>query len=180
MTALMEAVENQRQVYHRSHRPWKSLQDFHIPAGRRLLTHNEKQTRSKCHHLIALVRVSLKGCSPHGTGTLGKQSFLRIEGEFTLPSICNDPFPGSSLLQRYPLLRRFLQVLNKLRRPQLPTCVRALPNDGQPRFHFPRSEVFPPSCSSPLAAPHLQRQGIIARSRATVTGCSRPGPQFRL
>src|SRR3984957_18986706 len=29
VTALMEAVENQIQVYHRSHRPWKSLQDFH-------------------------------------------------------------------------------------------------------------------------------------------------------
>ena len=29
MTALLEAVENQKQVYHRSHRPWKSLQDFH-------------------------------------------------------------------------------------------------------------------------------------------------------
>jgi hypothetical protein len=32
------------------------------------------------------------------TGTLRKQSFLRIEGEFTLPSIRNDLFAGSSLL----------------------------------------------------------------------------------
>jgi Integrase core domain len=28
---------NQRQVYHRSHRPWKSLQDFHTPAAQQLL-----------------------------------------------------------------------------------------------------------------------------------------------
>jgi hypothetical protein len=33
----MEAVENQIQVYHRSHRPWKSLQDFHTSQSRRLL-----------------------------------------------------------------------------------------------------------------------------------------------
>jgi hypothetical protein len=32
----MEAVENQMQVYHRSHRPWKSLQDFHTPTAGRL------------------------------------------------------------------------------------------------------------------------------------------------
>ena len=33
-----------------------------------------------------------------GTCTLGKQSFLRIESEFTLPSIGNDLLAGSSLL----------------------------------------------------------------------------------
>jgi hypothetical protein len=37
VTALMGAVENQRTVSHRSHRPWKSLRDFHTPAARRLL-----------------------------------------------------------------------------------------------------------------------------------------------
>jgi hypothetical protein len=42
VTALMEAVENQRQVYHRSHRPWKSLQDFHTPAAQRLLINKTK------------------------------------------------------------------------------------------------------------------------------------------
>src|ERR1700729_563110 len=47
VTALMEAVENQRTVYHRSHRPWKSLKDFHTPAARRLLTHNEASTRPR-------------------------------------------------------------------------------------------------------------------------------------
>ena len=31
VTALMETVENQKTVYHRSHRPWKSLRDFHTP-----------------------------------------------------------------------------------------------------------------------------------------------------
>ena len=41
VTALMEAVENQRTVYHRSHRPWKSLRDYHTPAARRLLINNE-------------------------------------------------------------------------------------------------------------------------------------------
>jgi nitric oxide synthase oxygenase domain/subunit len=45
VTALMEAVENQRQVYHRSHRPWKSLQDFHTPAAQRLLV-NKNETKT--------------------------------------------------------------------------------------------------------------------------------------
>jgi hypothetical protein len=39
----MEAVENQRQVYHRSLRPWKSLQDFHTPAAQRLLINKTKR-----------------------------------------------------------------------------------------------------------------------------------------
>jgi hypothetical protein len=50
----MEAVENQRTVYHRSHRPWKSLRDYHTPAARRLLTHNETKTRPGCHLLNSL------------------------------------------------------------------------------------------------------------------------------
>ena len=33
VTALMEAVENQKQVSHRSHRPWKSLRDSHTPTA---------------------------------------------------------------------------------------------------------------------------------------------------
>src|ERR1700677_1499297 len=44
VTALMEAMENQRTVYHRSHRPWKSLRDYHTPAARRLLIHSEAST----------------------------------------------------------------------------------------------------------------------------------------
>src|ERR1700733_750957 len=47
VTALMEAMENQRTVYHRSHRPWKSLRDYHTPAARRLLIHNEASTRPR-------------------------------------------------------------------------------------------------------------------------------------
>jgi transposase-like protein len=48
------AVENQRQVYHRSHRPWKSLQDFHTPAAQRLLINKTKRNRPRCHQLIAV------------------------------------------------------------------------------------------------------------------------------
>jgi hypothetical protein len=44
VTALMEAVENQRQVSHRSHRPWKSLRDSHTPAARLRLIDNETKT----------------------------------------------------------------------------------------------------------------------------------------
>jgi hypothetical protein len=57
-TALMEAVENQKQVYHRSHRPWKSLRDSHTPAALRLLIDKRSQNRPKCHQLIAFLRVS--------------------------------------------------------------------------------------------------------------------------
>ena len=59
----MGAVENQRQVYHRSHRPWKSLQDFHTPAAQRPLIHKTKRNRSECHRLIAVLFVSIKGCT---------------------------------------------------------------------------------------------------------------------
>jgi hypothetical protein len=38
----MEAVENQKQVYDRSHRPWKSAQDFHTPAADQLLFNKTK------------------------------------------------------------------------------------------------------------------------------------------
>ena len=48
MTALMEAVENQKQVYHRSHRPWKSLRDSHTPAARRLLIDKRNQCGPRC------------------------------------------------------------------------------------------------------------------------------------
>src|SRR6202042_1916073 len=51
----MEAVENQRQVYHRSHRPWKSLQDFHTPAAQRLLINKTKRKPAE---------VSLINCRP--------------------------------------------------------------------------------------------------------------------
>src|SRR6202453_4124882 len=60
VTALMEAVENQRTVYHRSHRPWKSLRDSHTPAARRLVIHKQKKTktRARCPQLIGSRRVS--------------------------------------------------------------------------------------------------------------------------
>jgi hypothetical protein len=51
-------------------------------------------------------------------------------------------------------------------------------NDGQPRLHFPRPEVLPPSCNSPR---HISSvQGIIVRSRATLTGISDELPPHRL
>src|SRR5580692_3099050 len=43
----MEAVENQRQVSHRSHRPWKSLQDFHTPSARRLFSNKMTKTNAE-------------------------------------------------------------------------------------------------------------------------------------
>ena len=33
----MQVVENQMQVYHHSHRPWKSLRDSHTPTAQQLL-----------------------------------------------------------------------------------------------------------------------------------------------
>jgi hypothetical protein len=56
---------------------------------------------------------------PDGTGTLGKQSFLRIEGEFTLPSICNDTFAGSSLIAALPAAASLSPGLEQT--PQTPT-----------------------------------------------------------
>jgi hypothetical protein len=58
VTALMEAVENQRQVYHRSHRPWKSLQDFHTPSARRLLTDKMTKIDAEVSPIIGTQRVS--------------------------------------------------------------------------------------------------------------------------
>jgi hypothetical protein len=46
--ALMEAVENQKQVYHRSHRPWKSLQDFRTTAADHLLVNKTKMKTGRC------------------------------------------------------------------------------------------------------------------------------------
>ena len=54
-------------------------------------------------------RVSERNCSTveakwtgdwwsDGTGTLRKERLLRIEGELTLPSVCDDLFAWSSLL----------------------------------------------------------------------------------
>ena len=63
---------------------------------------------------------------PDGTGTLRKQSLLRIECEFTLSSIRNELFVGTSLLQCQPPPHRLLQAWNKLGTPQGMACVRAL------------------------------------------------------
>ena len=73
VTALMEAMENQRTVYHRSHRPWKSLRDYHTPAARRLPIHKRSINPGReCHQLIDVQRVSTQGCSPvcHRVGLL--------------------------------------------------------------------------------------------------------------
>jgi hypothetical protein len=60
----MGEVENQRTVSHLSHRPWKSLPDFHTPATRQLLSHvKSKQTGRGVPELIAYRRVSAQGCS---------------------------------------------------------------------------------------------------------------------
>src|SRR5579859_4718324 len=57
----MGAVENQRTVYHRSHRPWKSLQDFHTPAARRLFIHNQTHTGRGVTHLSPYPVSQLRG-----------------------------------------------------------------------------------------------------------------------
>jgi hypothetical protein len=64
VTALMGAVENQRQVYPRSHRPWKSLRDSHTPTARRLLINNEVRKRAEVSPINGARRVSVQGCSP--------------------------------------------------------------------------------------------------------------------
>jgi hypothetical protein len=55
-----------------------------------------------------------------------------IECEFSLSSIRNGFFVGTSLLYGQPPLHCLLQALNKLGSPQGPACVRALTNDGEP------------------------------------------------
>jgi hypothetical protein len=54
----MGAVENQKQVSHRSHRPWKSLQDFHTPPVRRLLIDKMTKTNAEVSPIIGPRRVS--------------------------------------------------------------------------------------------------------------------------
>jgi hypothetical protein len=66
-------VENQGQVYHHSHRPWKSLQDFHTPAVLRLLIDKPSEKGRSVTQLIAFQRVSAWGCSP-ACLSLGVQS----------------------------------------------------------------------------------------------------------
>jgi hypothetical protein len=81
---------------------------------------------------------------------LGDGEASRVEGEFTLPSICDDLFAWSSLVQRYQALRCLLQILNKFLSAQSPAGMRALANDGRPRFRLPCAEVLLPSCASPV------------------------------
>ena len=57
--------------------------------------------------------------------------------------------------------------------------MRALANDGQPRFRLPCAEVLLPSCASPVAAPGLRRQILVLLFGAAVTGCAGPRPQLR-
>ena len=102
MTALMGAVENQKQVSHRSHRPWKSLRDFHTPAVRLLLIDNEIQNRPKCHRILGSQRVSDQGCSPCLSPVFLSSPFLeapvvqeRCIGHYVavFPVHYNDPIP---------------------------------------------------------------------------------------
>jgi hypothetical protein len=57
--------------------------------------------------------------------------------------------------------------------------MRALANDGQPRFRLPCAEVLLPSCGCPVAAPRLRRQVLVLLFGAAVTGCAGPRPQLR-
>lgn len=57
----MEAVENQRQVYHRSHRPWKSLQDFHTPAALQQPIDKRSEKGPKCHPMLRHAGRRLEG-----------------------------------------------------------------------------------------------------------------------
>jgi hypothetical protein len=57
--------------------------------------------------------------------------------------------------------------------------MRALTNDGQPRFRLPCAEVLMPSCGSPVAAPRLRRQILVLLFGAAVTGCAGPRLQLR-
>ena len=57
--------------------------------------------------------------------------------------------------------------------------MRALANDGQPRFRLSCAEVLLPSCGRPVAAPRLRRQILVLLFGAAVTGCAGPGPQLR-
>ncbi len=111
---------------------------------------------------------------------LRNKSLLMVEGKLALPSICDDLFAWSSLLERYPALRHLLQILNKFLSAERPASMRALADDSQPRFCLACSDVFPPSCMSPLLAPRLQRQRIVVFFSGAVTGCAGRGPQFCL
>jgi hypothetical protein len=57
--------------------------------------------------------------------------------------------------------------------------MRALTNDGQPRFRLPCAAVLMPSCGSPVAAPRLRRQILVLLFGAAVTGCAGPRVQLR-
>ena len=63
-------------AYHRSHRPWKSLQDFHTPTARRLLINNEVQKTRRSPQVMELgvsqLRVAVQvewGQTKSGLGT---------------------------------------------------------------------------------------------------------------
>jgi hypothetical protein len=104
-----------------------------------------------------------------GTGTQRIERVLRVEGEFTLPSICDDLFAWSSLLQRCPAPHCLLQILNKFPSAQRPAGMRALANDGQPRFRLPCAEAGTQrTCSS-----HCQCPGILIRPQRRDTGTLR-------
>ncbi len=51
-------MENQRTVYHRSHRPWKSLRDYQISAIRRLGHLKQQDNEAELSPIQSLVRVS--------------------------------------------------------------------------------------------------------------------------
>ena len=57
--------------------------------------------------------------------------------------------------------------------------MRALVNDGQPRFRLPCAEVLLPSCARLVAAPRLRRQILVLLFGAAVTGCAGIPPGMR-
>ena len=64
----MEALENRKAVSHRSHRPWKSLRDFHIPTATNASTYLEtyrkepQQAASPFRLILALENAIGQGC----------------------------------------------------------------------------------------------------------------------
>jgi len=50
MTAV-ESVEKPKRVSHPSHRPWKSLRDFHIPTASTISSYEKARPNSRAHRI---------------------------------------------------------------------------------------------------------------------------------
>src|SRR6202795_3682537 len=86
----MGAVENQRRVYHRSHRPWKSLQDFHTPAVLRLLIDKRSENGPKCHPINRLPSCLSLGVQSNMSGLRLSESRRRDCGKVKIPRFGRD------------------------------------------------------------------------------------------